>query len=315
MLTIDFGPRARWKWALALAVAAVLIVSSLGEPRVDIRPVLSLPTAQSQVRPIYKVKTDEKKVALTFDISWGTKMHGPVLDILKREGVKSTFFLSGPWSARYPEVVRRIAADGHQIESHGHKHDNFSRLGHDGVIDNIQTADAILTELAGRKPKHIRPPNGDFDDVSLAATDSIGYKTIIWSVDSRDWMNPGVDVITERVLKLTGPGDIILMHASDSCKQTDQALPAIIAGLRERGFEFVTLDELLELGEPIIPTLAPVEAAPDAPAATSAPAAALPPKQEDEAPADDAALPPDPDAPDDTETIAPELLEPPPPKG
>ena len=124
--------------------------------------------------------------------------------------------------------------------------------------------------------------------MSLAATDSIGYKTIIWMLDSRDWINPGVDVITERVLKLTGPGDIILMHASDSCKQTDQALPAIIQGLRERGYEFVTLDELLLLGEPIIPTLAPFETDPAgtdaAPAGTDAlpttPDAALPPEQD-----------------------------------
>ena len=73
----------------------------------------------------------------------------------------------------------------------------------------------------------------------------LGYTVVLWGTDSHDWMNPGVGVITGRVLRLAHPGDIVLLHASDTCKQTDIALPAIISGLRRQGYRLVTVDRLL----------------------------------------------------------------------
>lgn len=254
---LDLSRKYRWRYLLTSVLTAVLIWSWYQEEPVSIAPVSALPAAKAKERPLYMVRTSEKKLALTFDISWGTKMPGPVLDVLKQNGVKATFFLSGPWSERYPEVVRRIQADGHEIQSHGHKHVNFSGLSREGVISNIRSAHRILAEITGREPTMIRPPNGDFNDLSVATAREVGYEPVIWSVDSRDWMNPGVDQIANRVLKLAHPGAIILLHASDSCKQTDQALPLVIKGLRDRGFEFVLMQDLLRLGPPAIPTLAP----------------------------------------------------------
>ncbi|WP_374713702.1 polysaccharide deacetylase family sporulation protein PdaB [Symbiobacterium terraclitae] len=233
----------------ALLTAALLLLAAAAPAqarvveRNDAAPVSA--SLQPNLRPIYSAKTDEKVIALTFDISWGNKMAPKVLEVLRAEKVPATFFLSGPWAKNHVELVKQIQADGHQIESHGQAHVDLNTLGREGARQNIAAAHAILKEITGRDPTYIRPPNGAFNEASVQAAKDLGYATVIWSVDSLDWKNPGVDHIINRTVKLTHPGAIILMHASDSCKQTDQALPAIIKSLREQGYRFVLLDELI----------------------------------------------------------------------
>jgi len=200
--------------------------------------------------PMFWVQTPHRQVALTFDISWGTKMLPQVLPVLAEHGLKCTFFLSGPWSERHPDLVRAIVAGGHEIASHGHRHDNLSQYDRDYIARNISTAHDILKRLSGQTPRFFRPPNGDYDDLVVATARELGYETVIWSVDSLDWKNPGVDYMVNRVLKQVFRGAIILFHASDSCRETHLALPRVIAGLREAGYQLVTLGELLAGGTP-----------------------------------------------------------------
>ncbi|MBW5449139.1 polysaccharide deacetylase family sporulation protein PdaB [Cohnella sp. CFH 77786] len=195
---------------------------------------------------VYSVPTDRKVVALTFDISWGDKRAAPIMDILENKGVKNvTFFLSSPWSKTHPELVKRMVDAGYEIGSHGHKHDNYSSYGEEEIRKQISTAHGMLTELTGKAPNLIRMPNGDFDKRVLRVANDLGYKVIQWDTDSLDWKNPGVDTIVRRVVDKAHPGDIILLHASDSCKQTHEALPIIIDQLRAQGYDFVTVGQLL----------------------------------------------------------------------
>ncbi|MED0674474.1 polysaccharide deacetylase family sporulation protein PdaB [Aneurinibacillus thermoaerophilus] len=195
---------------------------------------------------IYKVDTREKKLALTFDISWGEERVGPILDILEQKGVKkATFFLSSPWSKSHPDIVKRIKDMGFEIGSHGHKYTNYSSLNDEEIQAEITKAHEILKELTGTPPNLIRTPNGDFDKRVLKIADKMGYTVVQWDTDSKDWLNPGTEQIIKNVVDSAHPGDIILMHASDSCKQTHLALPAIIEQLRSKGYEFVTVSELI----------------------------------------------------------------------
>ncbi|MCI3926372.1 polysaccharide deacetylase family sporulation protein PdaB [Paenibacillus sp. TRM 82003] len=195
---------------------------------------------------IYQVQTEQKMLALTFDISWGEMRAEPILDILKQKGVqKATFFLSSPWAEAHPEIVKKIVDAGYEIGSHGHKHENYSQLSDEDIRKQIRTAHGILTEVTGQTPKLIRMPNGDFDKRVLKIADELGYKTIQWHTDSKDWENPGVDRIISTVVSRAHPGDIILMHASDSVKQTHEALPTIIDELRAKGYAFATVTELI----------------------------------------------------------------------
>ena len=200
--------------------------------------------------PIFYVETKEPAVALTFDISWGQQQVMGVLGILREKNVKSTFFLSGPWAKRYPDLVQEIAAAGHDIGSHGDAHVDLSNYSRDEVAKNISTAHEDLLDTAGRVSPYFRPPNGDYDDVVVDTARSLGYETVIWAVDSLDWKNPGVDFMVERVLGRTFSGAIVLMHASDSSQQIQDALPLIIDGLRGKGFRLVPLSELTRLGTP-----------------------------------------------------------------
>ena len=192
------------------------------------------------------MKTDKKVVALTFDISWGNNTPLPVIDILKNNGVKSTFFLSGPWVKQYPDIPKRIKEDGHEIGSHGYRHINLSNLSKAEIKDEMLKAQTNIKEVTGVDVNLIRTPNGDYNDQVIEAAHECNYEVIQWSTDSLDWMNPGVNNIIERVSKKVHPGDIILMHASDTCKQTTEALPVIIKNLKDQGYEFVTVSELLK---------------------------------------------------------------------
>ncbi|WP_127583946.1 polysaccharide deacetylase family sporulation protein PdaB [Paenibacillus koleovorans] len=203
--------------------------------------------SQGEPSAVYSVETEQKVLALTFDISWGDKRTEPILQILQQKGVKNaTFFLSSPWSQTHPEIVKKIVDSGYEIGSHGHKHVNYSGLSEEEIRKQIETAHTILTDLTGKSPTLIRMPNGDFDKRVLRVANDLNYKVIQWDTDSLDWMNKGVDNIINRVVTKAHPGDIVLLHASDSVKQTHEALPTIIDQLRSKGYEFVTVGQLLQ---------------------------------------------------------------------
>ncbi len=197
-----------------------------------------------RLQPIRHLTGASDKVALTFDLSWGEIMPPKVLAVLKEYQVKCTFFLSGPWATSHPDVVAEIVRDGHEVGSHGYRHVNMSTLTAEAIKDNISRAHEAIRTASGQEPKLLRPPNGDYNDLVIQTAEGLGYKVVDWGVDSHDWMNPGVSYIVKRVLDRVQGGDVVLMHASDTCKQTDQALPGILEGLAAKGLKVVTVGEL-----------------------------------------------------------------------
>lgn len=203
--------------------------------------------SQDEPSAVYSVQTDKKWIALTFDISWGEVQPEPILQILKDKGVaKATFFLSSPWTKSHPQIVDKIVKSGFEIGSHGHKHVNYSSLEDKEIKTQIQAAHAILSEVTGKSPKLIRLPNGDFNKRVLRVAQDLGYQVIQWDTDSTDWKAKSAQEIVEQVKSQAHPGDIVLMHASDSAKYNQEALPQIIDHLKSQGYEFVSVGELLE---------------------------------------------------------------------
>ncbi len=225
-------------YLILVIIAAILIFLYLANEYVQVM-------ATHRLVPIYEVRTNRQELSLTFDISWGHTSAPPILKVLRDNKIRATFFLSGPWIEVHPEIAQQIKADGHEIASHGDRHINYSTLPKHLIIEEIMTAHKSIKQVAGVDASLIRAPNGDYNDLVIEAATDMNYKVIQWSVDSLDWKNPGVDYMVDRVLSLAHPGAIILMHASDSCKQTSDALPRIIAGLKGKGFRFVTVSELL----------------------------------------------------------------------
>lgn len=230
----------------AILVVAAFFTAGIVYAEKDSITVFSNTSENEQPQAIYQVETDKNILALTFDISWGNEKPGPILDVLEEKGVKkATFFLSSPWAEHHPEIVTRIKEMGFEIASHGHKHINYSRLKDDEIREQILKSHRTLKSLTGTTPKLLRTPNGDFDNRVLRIASEMGYSVIQWDTDSKDWINPGVDKIVDNVVSQAHPGDIILLHASDSCKQTHEALPIIIDKLRNNGYDFATVTELI----------------------------------------------------------------------
>lgn len=204
--------------------------------------------AKSKSHAIYKIKTNKKVAALTFNINWGNKVPDGVLDVLKKNGVKATFFISGSWAKKYPELARRIHDDGHETGSNGDRQINLSAESRSLVKEELNRSRNSIMEASRVSPVLLRTPYGDWNDMVLAEAASLGFTVIQHSLDALDIQTPGRNVITNNVLKNIHPGAIILMHASDTASQTPEALTGIIEGLRAEGYELVTVSSLLKIG-------------------------------------------------------------------
>lgn len=203
--------------------------------------------SQNEPAAIYSVETDQATIALTFDISWGNTKLEPILKSLQDSGVKkATFFLSSPWAKSHPDLAEKIVKAGYEIGSHGHKHANYSRLDEKEIRTQITTAHQLIAETTGVEPKLIRFPNGDINRKVLQIAQELHYTAIQWNIDSMDWKSNSKDEIVNRVVSQAKPGSIVLLHASDSAKYTDAAIPELVSQLKSKGYEFVTVSELLE---------------------------------------------------------------------
>lgn len=193
----------------------------------------------------YKGDVEDKKIALTFNISWGDKQVQPILDILKEKKAKATFFLSATWAERYPELAKQICEAGHEIGSHGYAYDNYTSWDDEKIRRDMLRSKQILTELTHKTPTLLRPPTGQFDKRVLDIADKLDLSVIHWSINSHDWQNPGADTIVGNVINQLKKGDIIMLHASDSALQTDKALPTLIDQLKGKGYQFSHVTELI----------------------------------------------------------------------
>ena len=200
---------------------------------------------QEKKLPIYCVKTEEKKISLTFDGAWGNEDTATLLDILARQEVHATFFFTGGWIENFPEDVKTILAQGHEIGNHSENHKQMSQLSKEQCKEELQMAHDKVKELTGIDMTLFRPPFGDYNDTVIEAANELGYHVIQWDVDSLDWKDYGVDSIIHTVTnhKHLGNGSIILMH--NGAKYTKDALEAMIINLKEQGYEFVKVSELI----------------------------------------------------------------------
>jgi peptidoglycan-N-acetylglucosamine deacetylase len=196
-------------------------------------------------KAVYK---GEKDVALTFNIGWGDEKAAPILDLLEKRGIKSaTFFLSGSWAERHPDLVARIVKNGYEIGILGYAYVDYSEIEESEIRKDISKAQVAFGKLNVKDIKLLRAPTGHFDERTLAVANRYGYTVVHWSIDSKDWTNPGAETIVANV-KETKKGDIILLHASDSAKQTAKALPGILDELNNKGLKLVTVSAMIANG-------------------------------------------------------------------
>ncbi len=194
-----------------------------------------------------KGTSEEKKIALTFDDGPSRQNTEEILSILKEYGIHATFFVIGENAKRDPDRVRSIHQAGHEIGNHTLTHAYLSKISLEKAREEIAAAEAILQEITGEKPTLFRPPGGYYNDAVLDLVESMGYQSVLWSIDTRDWSMPKFETIASKVEKSATSGDIILFHdLEDKRLPTPKALRIIIPYLIEQGYEFVSVSEILE---------------------------------------------------------------------
>lgn len=212
-------------------------------PKVEASP---SPTPHGPRNTYTQIHTTEKVVALTFDDGPHATNTLRLLKLLKERGVKATFFLVGENVEEYPDIVRQIAADGHELANHSWSHPSYLKLSSQAAHSQTERTQAAIEKIVGYRPKMFRPPYGATNATIKAWTEAdFGMKTILWSVDPLDWKRPGPSVVAQRIISGAGPGGIILAH--DIHEPTIDAMPKAIDSLLAAGYRFATVSELIAL--------------------------------------------------------------------
>lgn len=229
---------------------------------------------------------DGPYIALTFDDGPNPETTPKLLKILDARGIKATFFVVGTRAAENPELLRRMAADGHEIGNHSWNHPQLPKVSVEEADRQITQASAAIQAATGKEPIYLRPPYGAMNNtLRKHLEDKFGLTMVYWSADSLDWKNRDAQAIYDKVMAQTRPGGIILMH--DIHATTVAAVPRVVDALIAKGYKFVTVSQLIAMNRPVerkehVASLAPAPRKKPKPQAASAsakpskPAGALP---------------------------------------
>lgn len=204
-----------------------------------------VPTPVVSAREVLRGNPHRPWVALTFDADAAADPAPRILDTLKAYGVRATFFIQGWWAERHPDLVRRMVEEGHEIGNHSNTHPDFRTLTREEIVRELAETEAILQRVAGRTSKpYFRPPYSYRNQLVREVAAEEGYLTVVWTIDVFDWKPDATqESILREVLDHVVPGAIIVLHVGD--ENSAAVLPRLIEELRARGYEPVSLSEVL----------------------------------------------------------------------
>ena len=193
--------------------------------------------------PIYSVEREDKVVSISFDCAWGTEYTDDILKALKVSDVRATWFMVEFWTEKYEDFVKKISEAGHEIGTHSSTHSYMSKQNAEEIKLELSSSAEAIEKITEKKVELFRPPYGDYDDELIKTASELGYYTIQWDVDSLDWKDLSAADIAMRVINGVKNGSIILMH--NNGLHTAEAVPIILETLKNRGYSFVPVGELI----------------------------------------------------------------------
>ena len=246
---------ARWDWNTGEVKAEVVgqivdvqatvnaLLAAPAHTQLQLVTVAVLPSiTRAHFQPYYRGPTSEPRVALMINVDWGNEFILDMLRVFDDYNASATWFLTGRWAAQALDLAKAIASAGHEIGNHGGWHGMASQMSRSEVTRLIQEGEDQILLASGQKPQLFAPPAGDFNKQTVAVAAELGYKTVLWTIDTVDWQRPAPTVIVDRVIGKINSGSLVLMHPT---KPTLEALPVILDHLITRGYQCVTASELL----------------------------------------------------------------------
>ncbi len=262
-------------------------------------PSVQLPVSFTPAAPgkrIAHVNVPGPYVAVTFDDGPSASLTPQVLDIFNRHGAHATFFVLGRNATRNRSLLARAVAEGHEVGSHTWSHINMRASSLSSIFNELDRTNAVIEQATGQRPKVMRPPYGSVTTPLINAVyNRYNTPAIMWDVDTNDWRKPGVQTVINRAVGKAKPGSIILLH--DIHASTLAAVEGIVTGLQARGFNLVTVSELIDMGRRAAGVGAPAvvpETSPATPSAAEVPVADAPALLSTPAPAPESAPAPQP---------------------
>ena len=202
--------------------------------------------SRAKATTYHSVSTGGPHIALTFDDGPHGTNTPRLLDMLRERNIKATFFVVGPNARRYPSIMKRIVAEGHEIGNHTMTHGDLSKMSNAQIRTELDGCRDAIIASCGVNPRLMRAPYGSLGSAQkIFIKDTWGYPNIHWSVDPKDYQRPGPSVVANRILSNTRAGGIVLVH--DIHAPSVVAMPQTLDGLLKKGFRFVTVSQLISL--------------------------------------------------------------------
>lgn len=193
--------------------------------------------------PIYNVRTEENKVAISFDAAWGADKTNEIMSICKEYNVNATFFLVGFWIEEYPEITQKIAENGFEIGIHSNTHPDMSKLSKAQMKTELETNLSILKACTGKDAELFRPPFGAYNDTLINLCSEMDLYAIQWDVDSLDWKGLSASQLSGRVIKGAKNGSIVLFH--NNSDNIIAGLKMVLEHFKNNNIKAVSVGELI----------------------------------------------------------------------
>lgn len=231
-------------YAYGISIITVILLFCAASTMLTDNPetILTGSTAGKQL-PIYKVDTQEKKVALTINCAWNDSDIDNILQTLNNNNCKVTFFMVGDWVKKYPEAAKKVKEAGHEIGTHSNTHPHVNNLDYEKNANELKESAKIIKETTGAEVKLYRPPYGEYNDTVIKVTNENGYIPIQWSLDTLDYTKITGEQMWERLKNKITAGDIILMH--NGTEHTADSLDMIIKNIKSSGFEVARVSDII----------------------------------------------------------------------
>lgn len=229
---------------LAYVVSVLTVIALFGVANLTINnETIETSSSITAKLPIYNVQTEEKKIAFTMNCAWSADDIDDILETLRNNQVKITFFMVGDWVDKNPEAVKKIHEEGHEIGNHSNTHPHVNKLTYEQNLEEIEKCSQKIEQLTGQKPIVYRAPYGEYNEEVIAVSLENGYYPIQWNKDTLDYNALTGEQMWKRIGNNLQNGDIILSH--NGTAHTSDSLDMLIKNIKEKGFEIVKVSDLI----------------------------------------------------------------------